>query len=356
MTNLIIQATDFGVEPSKAQAIEAVFVPMVQMLKSFETQFDSILEEYKKEVTEELVKKAKRLRLDIARVRIDTDKERKREKEFYLLGGRAVDGIANILKNAVVEKESVLSEIENHFENIKIKQLEAIREERINLLTPYDVDNIEQMQIGIMPQDVFDNFLAGVKKNYEDKKQAEIEAEIERIRIEEEKRKEEERIRSENAKLKAEAEERDKLEKIRLQKEAEERAKVEAEREKERDKLEKIRLQKEAEERAKVEAEREKEREEARQKQAEIEAKAKAEQEAREKLEKEAKERLEADLRKKIEEENRVKQAEAEKEKAEKNAKYLQFLKDNNFDNSKMEVRQIGTTFEIWEKKASITL
>jgi len=330
MTNLIIQATDFGVEPSKAQAIEAVFVPMVQMLKSFETQFDSILEEYKKEVTEELVKKAKRLRLDIARVRIDTDKERKREKEFYLLGGRAVDGIANILKNAVVEKESVLSEIENHFENIKIKQLEAIREERINLLTPYDVDNIEQMQIGIMPQDVFDNFLAGVKKNYEDKKQAEIEAEIERIRIEEEKRKEEERIRSENAKLKAEAEERDKLEKIRLQKEAEERAKVEAEREKER--------------------------EEARQKQAEIEAKAKAEQEAREKLEKEAKERLEADLRKKIEEENRVKQAEAEKEKAEKNAKYLQFLKDNNFDNSKMEVRQIGTTFEIWEKKASITL
>lgn len=207
MTNLIIQATDFGVEPSKAQAIEAVFVPMVQMLKSFETQYDSILEEYKKEVTEELVKKAKRLRLDIARVRIDTDKERKREKEFYLLGGRAVDGIANILKNAVVEKESVLSEIENHFENVKKEQLALIREERIKEIADCKVEDLDKLKIEIMPPKVFDAFVESLKK-----------------------------------------------------------------------------------------------------------------------------------------------------EKAEKNAKYLQFLKDNNFDDSKMEVRQIGTTFEIWEKKASITL
>ena len=66
------------VESSKAMQIKKTFEPMVEMLAKFESCYDSIIERSKVEINEELIKEAKRLRLDIASIRTRTEKNRKK--------------------------------------------------------------------------------------------------------------------------------------------------------------------------------------------------------------------------------------------------------------------------------------
>lgn len=170
---LALNAIDFGVEESKAKQIEAVFVPMVKMLKAMEEEYDKLIKETEGGVTNEIVIKAKSLRSKIARVRIDTENERKKEKEVYLRGGKAVDGIANILKNAVIEKENNLKEIENFFENQERERRIKLLLERKEKLRPFEVENLESIDLSGMSDEVFNNFLLGAETNFKAKKEAE---------------------------------------------------------------------------------------------------------------------------------------------------------------------------------------
>ena len=65
MKELAIREQLSGLDTSKADQIEAIFAPMVVMLKDFEGQFDEITAS---EITAETCQKAKRLRLDIAKM------------------------------------------------------------------------------------------------------------------------------------------------------------------------------------------------------------------------------------------------------------------------------------------------
>jgi chemosensory pili system protein ChpA (sensor histidine kinase/response regulator) len=270
-----------GVEQSKADQIKAAFEPMVEMLKGFESEFNEVVSESKKGITEETTKRAKRVRLDIAKVRIEAEKTRKEQKEEYLRAGKAIDGVSNILKWAVVEKENALKKIEQHFENLEKERLRLLQIERIDLISKY-IEDAEERDLSSMEQDVWDAYLSSKRKAYEDRIEAEKKAEAERIAKEKAEAEERERIRLENERLKKEAEEREKLERERIAKEAKERA------------------EREAKERAEREA---------------YEAKLKAEREAREKFERELKEKAEAE---RIEAERiEAERVAAEKKKAE---------------------------------------
>jgi hypothetical protein len=94
-----------SIEISKAEQIKAVFIPLSDQLLAFEERYNEIVNESEKEVTTGLVSAAKRLRLDISKIRISTEKTRKTQKEEYLRAGKAIDGVANIVKWAVVDKE-----------------------------------------------------------------------------------------------------------------------------------------------------------------------------------------------------------------------------------------------------------
>ena len=148
MSNLILNATQFGVEESKAKQIEAVFQPMIKMLYQMENEYNNLIKETEEcGVNEKITNNAKSLRIRISKVRIETDKKRKAEKEFYLRGGKAVDGIANILKNAVFEKENNLKEIENYFENIENERISKLQKARESELLKYDVENVETLKL-----------------------------------------------------------------------------------------------------------------------------------------------------------------------------------------------------------------
>ena len=240
------------IEVSKAQKIQETFFPMVEMLNKFDERFDAI-KLSSEIITESVCKDAKRLRLDIAKVRIETDKLRKSEKEEYLRAGKAIDGVANILKWAVAEKETFLQNIENHFENIEKERLLELQSHRVYLISEY-VENADMMNLSGMDEDVFNAYWSAKKKEYFDKIEAEKHAEIERAEKQEQDRLERIRIEEENKKLREEREVQ------RLAQEEEHRlialhnAKIEAERKLEREEAEK-KLREEREEKARLDSE-----------------------------------------------------------------------------------------------------
>lgn len=296
-----INASDYGLEESKAKEIEALFLPMLKKMSELENEYNDIL---KNEINPETCQRAKDLRLSYVKIRTGTADIHKKAKEFYLNGGRFVDGWKNAQLFASGEKEKTLKAIEDHFENQEKERIEKLRTTRIELLRPYT--DIEPLALGHMEQSVFDNYLTGVKLAHEQRIAAERKAEEDRIARE---------------KAEAEARELQRLENIRLKKEAEEKEKALAiEREKvrkeneEKERLAEIERKKAAKILADQKAKADKER-------AELLAKAEAERIEKERLEKEIADKKAADEKIKRDAELKLQAEQKAKEKAEKAAK-----------------------------------
>jgi hypothetical protein len=275
MNELTIKKELTGLDESKARQIEAVFAPMVEMLKGFEAEYENVMAF---EQSPEKCAKAKRLRLDISRVRIEADKVRKEQKDEYLRAGNAIQGVYNILKFAVTDKEEKLKDVEQYYELIEKARIDELQASRSAYLLKYNVDG-STISLGTMEDQIWLNFLAGTKANYEAVLLAERKAEEELMEAERLRKEEEERIRKENEELKAEQ--------IKAEKERQAR---EEQLKKEREAVEKERLEREAaivkERQAREELERKIEREKAEEiRKTEL---AKAEEEARKKAEEEA--------------------------------------------------------------------
>jgi len=180
MNELVITKELNGLSESKAKQIKEVFEPMVKMLEGFESAYDKVMQE---EQSPEKCAKAKRLRLDIAKVRIEADKVRKSQKEEYLRAGNAIQGVYNVLKFAVTDKEEKLKEVETYYDRIEAKRIAKIAEERELELEKYEAESTG-LDLGNMPDDVWNNYIAGVKANYEAVKEAERKAEEERLEAE----------------------------------------------------------------------------------------------------------------------------------------------------------------------------
>lgn len=263
------------IETSKAKQIQKTFEPMGKLLTSFEKSYNEVLQLAKNGIDYELTEQAKRLRIDIGKVRIETGKLKDKQKEYIKLEDKAIMGVHNILVWAVKEKEDKLKEIEKHFEIQEQKRLEALQKEREEAISMY-VPDAGERDLSQMHDDVWEAYFSAKKKAWEDEQEAIRKAEEERIAREKAEEEERQRIAEENQRLKIEAEQRERLAKI----EAEKQDKIEAERK------EKERKEREAYE-AKLEAER-KERERIQkelQEKQDAEKKAKEEEEARIQLE-----------------------------------------------------------------------
>jgi len=273
-------------EKPEADKIVKALAPMAKMLEELNTQFDQIVKGSEKEITEDITKEAKTLRLAIGKVRIRTEEWRKKAKEESLRRGKAIDGVSNILKDAVISKENKLKEIENYFEEKERKRLMDLQFKRGDLINKYIIPE-EVIDFATMPEDVWEAYYQAKKKAYEDRLEAEKKAEEERKQNEaieklrwkrsdeikpyynffEEKEglhlgklnedefslimsdlknkklkhdAEQEEIRKENDQLKKEAEERDRIENERLDKEEKERIASEEEIKKEREEKERL--------------------------------------------------------------------------------------------------------------------
>ena len=256
-----------GLEQTKADYILERFQDYFKIASEWETKAKMLIVTSETQITE--MKMAREGRLFLKQKRVDIEKSRKELKEQSLREGKAIDGIANVLKALIEPVEKYLEEQEKF---IEIKE-ERIKEDRKKIrvaelqelgLEPllYDLKN--------MPEENYQALVEGEKLAILQRKEAEEKAEQERI----EREKEQERIRVENEKLKAEA--------IKKEKQIEqERAEAEKQR--------KATEEKQRKEKKAIELRAKKEKEE-------IEKKLLAEKQAKEKIE--AKIRAEAEAKK----------------------------------------------------------
>jgi DNA repair exonuclease SbcCD ATPase subunit len=260
-----INPAEYGLQEAQVKTIEEAFMPKIIERDGLMQVYETLITE---EITPELCVRAKALRLKFVKVRTGIADIHRTQKAFYLAAGRYVDAWKNKETTPIEQVEETLEGIEKYWENIEKERKAKLRAERVAELEKYEVDG-SLIMLGEMASDVWENYLAGVKLQYENRKAAERKAEEDRLAAIEAEKKRQEEIRLENERLRKEREElerRQEIERKKLQAEKEkaEKARKEAEAKmleqakKDREQLEAARLEKEkaeAELRAKREAE-----------------------------------------------------------------------------------------------------
>lgn len=280
-----------GLEVETAKSLHDSFMPFFEQAEDWKKKAESIVVTSIEQTRE--MQMARQARLALKDIRVDVEKTRIRLKEDIVRKGKAIDGIANVIKYLIEPIEGHLKQQEDFIKVQESKRIAELKEERTKLIQPFLQDcetDTSYYDLGNMPEQTFNNLLKTLELGYNERIATQQRIEAERIAKEKAEAEERERIRIENERLKKEALEKEK----QL-----------------------------AEERAKAEAEKKAIEEKARKAKAEADAKAKkliAEQDAKLKKEREEKEKLEAELKAKEEQEKALLKAQKEAEKKAKAA------------------------------------
>lgn len=234
-----IDPKQFGLEEKNVMKIEEAFTPKIIERDALSEVYSELI---KGELTEELSVEAGSLRRKLVKVRTGIAEIHKTQKAYFYAAGKFVDAWKNKETEPVTQMESKLSEIEKHAENIEKQRIATLQTEREEELKQYEVENVEVLGLGVMPNSVWDSFLAGTKASHDAKIAEEKKAEDERVLAEkkakeeeEKKRQEEIRIAAENAKKEAEAEAKKKIEEEKQKAIEAEKARIAAEKKAEKD-------------------------------------------------------------------------------------------------------------------------
>jgi len=224
MSNLVkLDHKEFGIEESKAKQISDQFKPMLDKMVELEKEANEVL---KLDINDpESSKKAKEVRLKYVKVRTGTDEIHKEQKAFYLQAGRFVDGWKNAQRFASQGIEEKLESIEKHVANQEKERIAKLQETRLSLISEF-VEDTTGLDLGNMPDEVFEGFFNLKKTQKLERIEAERiaeekrieEAKAEALRIETERLAELEKqkaIQAENDRLKKEQEAKDELRKTR---------------------------------------------------------------------------------------------------------------------------------------------
>lgn len=174
---VLVDPKEYGLEPKQAEEVESVFLPVIAERENLSSDYEKIVAS---EISEQVTQDARELRLKLVKVRTNTDKIHKTAKAFYLAGGRFVDAWKNKNVTVISQMEEKLSEIENYYANIEKERIAKLQSDRVQEVLKYDVDG-SIMNLGMMSDDVWNNYLLGTKLSYESRIAAEKKAEEERI-------------------------------------------------------------------------------------------------------------------------------------------------------------------------------
>lgn len=288
---LAVVVSETGLQGPNAESLLLAFRPFFGKAQALVEAAAAINVTDATQVTE--MKNARASRLALRAVRVEVEAARKTMKEDSLRTGRAIDGMANVLKFLIEPAENRLEEMEKFAERKEAERKAALKSGREDLLRPFGIDTSAYM-LGEMKQETFAELLNATRVAHEAKVAAAQKAEVERIAAEAARTAEEKRVRDENERLRQEAVAAEAARKA-------EREKLEAEARKEREKAEAERRAAEA----KAAAER-----------AAADKKLAEERAAREKLEREAAERLRVAEQAKADEAERARKAAAAPDKA----------------------------------------
>lgn len=186
-----------------AAGLVSKFLPYAQQVGELAAMAHGI------EVTDEAdtagMAEARRLRLAMKAVRVETDKLRKSEKEYALVVGKAVDGLGRVIRERAEVVEARLEEAEKFAERMEAKRREALAAERADILRPI-CDDVSGFDLAGMTPEAFERLRGGLQAAHDQAEQRAHEQRMLEAEIAMERQREQERIRAENEALRAENE------------------------------------------------------------------------------------------------------------------------------------------------------
>lgn len=148
----------FKLEAVEASEIEKAFIPQLEKMRELEAEYLAIIDESPDDP--EVGKKADTLRKKYVKVRTETDKIHRKQKDYYLNGGRFVDAWEKTQETVSKIKEDKLASITNHAKIEAEKQRAELEKDRIELLRPVlELPSYAHLQLGTMATDVFYAYL-----------------------------------------------------------------------------------------------------------------------------------------------------------------------------------------------------
>jgi len=218
---LQIAVEETGLEQTKVETLMNSFGKYFQEAKTIAQEARAIV--VTKEDQTELMQQAKEKRLRLRDIRGEADRTRKNLKEQSLREGNAIQGAFNIIKALIIPVEEHLEKQEKYAILKEEARLEKRFSERAMNLAKYNID-YAIYNFRDMTDEEFEYLLASVKTQYENRKEVEKTAELERVKAEEKLRKQQAEIQLENEALKKERDEQE----SKLKKENEKRLQAEA--------------------------------------------------------------------------------------------------------------------------------
>lgn len=174
---IVIVAEQSGLEKNKVQDLLNNFNTFFSEAKSVAEKSRTIVVTDETQVN--LMKEARDNRLKLKKIRVDVENTRKKLKEQSLREGKAIDGIANIIKALVVPVEEHLEKQEKFIEIIEVEKKAKRLADRTAKLSQYVAD-ISLYNLNDMSDEAFNNLFTSSKKAFEDQKAAELKAEAEK--------------------------------------------------------------------------------------------------------------------------------------------------------------------------------
>ena len=228
---MAVVGKDNGLEPTKVEVLLSNFGQAYANAKELAAGATEIV--VTEEGQTELMREARTKRLALKNVRVEVENTRKSLKEQSLREGKAIDGMANIIKALIVPIEEHLESQEKFAELKQAERKAAYHAERVEKLSKYVAD-VSLYNLDDMSEDAFENLLFSSKEAFEAQEAAKAKAEADRLAAAKEAAAEQERIRQENIKLREEAAEREaaieaeRQKRLAVEREAAEKAAAEA--------------------------------------------------------------------------------------------------------------------------------
>jgi hypothetical protein len=188
MNNIIKLIEDSGLNEERQLLLKNQFNDYIEVATEWNNKAKEIVVTDSAQV--ELMKLAKQGRLILREKRNDIERIRKEIKEQPLRECQAIDSVAKALKELITPTEEYLKEQEEFAKREEEARLNKLISERKEALEQYEVDT-QYLDLGGMPQPMFEMLLKSSKFDYEQKilareqeekkRLAEIEAENKRI-------------------------------------------------------------------------------------------------------------------------------------------------------------------------------
>lgn len=230
---LAIEVRKENLPEADALVLERSFTPFFQEAQSLKTIAESIV------VTDvgqtDLIERARAMRIKMKGIRTSTEYVRKELKAESLRRGKAIDGMANIIKFLIEPIEEHLEKQENFVVLQQQAKIDAVKAKRVEELGKHGVDATLYPDLGNMPDDLYEKLLQGAELSFRLKKEAEEKLKQEQEEKAKAEAAERERIRLENIALKEKAD-KERIAREAAEKELKDR---EAAEEKERKRVEK---------------------------------------------------------------------------------------------------------------------